>query len=144
MKKTKKKVNSIYLVAAIVFFAFLISLLTGILKIDINAATSTENVTPANYYADISTIGQSKSVILFTSSWCGPCNSMISSLKQQAKEFSSINFYELDIESFRDKANSYGVFLTPSIVVSENGKSTVTQEIAFSDIPKIVGKFVSQ
>ena len=59
-------------------------------------------------------------------------------------EFSDIKFYELDIETFRDKANSYGVVLTPSIVVTENGKKTVTQEITTSDIPKIVGKFGSQ
>lgn len=68
-----------------------------------------------------------KGVILFTSTWCGECKSLIKVYREQAQNpvYKTISFFEIDLDQSRDLANEMDVAIAPSLVfIDETGKVT--------------------
>lgn len=145
-KKRKFALKSFAIVSALGLFIVAISLATGILKIDIVASSVVKEI-PANYeklegkIAD--KIESGKNFIFFTSSWCGPCQTMSNLYKLSAQKYSDIKFIETDIEVNRELANSMSTSYAPVVLFVQDGKVIGNSEVNINEIEKIVDKYAS-
>ena len=123
------------------------SIVTGTVKVDIDAS-SISAIYPKNYTkyesGQEANVSADKSLVLFTSSWCGPCGKISSQVLTLATKYPTVQFYEMNIEDYRDDANAYGVYLTPSFVEIESSKPTLISDVSTNDVDKIISKFAAQ
>lgn len=69
--------------------------------------------------------------------WCPPCQKMAPIISELASEFKSIVFIEVNLDSFKDLANRYGVRSIPAVLLFKNG-SKITQTTGFKDKGSLV------
>ncbi len=145
-KKRKFALKSFAIVSAISLFVVAVSLATGILRIDIVASSVSKEI-PANYQKlegnIMDKIQNGKNFIFFTSSWCGPCQTMSNIYKLSAEKYSDINFYEADIEVNRELANSVSAANAPVVLFMQDGKVIGNTEVNLNEIEKTVDKYAS-
>lgn len=144
-KKKKFALKTAAAVTIVVLFFLGISIATGLLRIDIVASTISSEV-PANYHKEekIETnLMEGKHFVLFTSSWCGPCQTLSNFYKLSAKKYSNIDFIEADIEINRALANELGATLTPSVLFIQDGRVISNTEVGIDDIEKSIDKYAS-
>jgi thiol-disulfide isomerase/thioredoxin len=120
---------------------------SGTIKILIDAS-SVDNESPSNYIISDSTLEdkfETKSVLFFSSSWCGPCGTLSNQLKGLAAKYQNVQFFEVNIENNRNLANKYQAYLTPAVVlISNTTKPSVYQEVNSDDLDKVVSRFSLQ
>ena len=145
-RKRKYALKSIAIFSALGIFVVAISLATGLLKVDI-IASSLEKDLPANYEKlegkIEDKIQDGKNFVFFTSSWCGPCQTMSNLYKLSAKKYSDIKFYEADIEENRDLANSMDANTAPEVLFVQDGKVLSSNEVNINEIEKTIDKYAS-
>jgi len=145
-KKRKFALKSFAIVSALGLFAVVVSLATGILRIDIVASSVVKEI-PQNYEKlegkIVSKLESGKNFIFFTSSWCGPCQTMSNLYKLSAEKYSDINFYEADIEVNRELANNMAAANAPAVLFLQDGKVVGNSEVGINEIEKTVDKYAS-
>lgn len=124
MKRKPKKTNIKRVLTFMLILAGVITLAATSQAITISIHSETnqalEESVVANYTELLDTASfnevknSAKSVIMFTSNWCGACSRMKDQLKSLAQEFIDVKFYVADIEKFRDISNTYNVAITLS------------------------------
>ncbi len=137
--KKKDKNHIKRTITFIIIFAIGITALAGFRIIRVQVESQTDNQIleiPSNYLEisnkdtfDLIKSDDGKSVILFTSNWCGACSSMKEKLKTMAKTYSDIEFYIADIETFRNFSSNYKVAITPALVLIQDSNFNTIQEI---------------
>ncbi|MDQ6985438.1 MAG: thioredoxin family protein [Candidatus Dojkabacteria bacterium] len=75
-----------------------------------------------------------KSVVLFTSTWCGPCLHLTNILKEQAINYQNIQFFEIDIDANRELAEKLNVKITPTIVMIDATRAAYESNVGKEDI----------
>lgn len=144
-KKKKFALKTVASVTVVILFFLGISIATGLLRIDIVASTISSDI-PENYQkADkIQTdLNDGKHFVFFTSSWCGPCQTLSNFYKLSAKKYPDIDFIEADIEINRELANEFSATLTPSVLFIQEGKVVSNTEVGINDIEKNIDKYAS-
>ncbi|CEP62685.1 thioredoxin TRX2 LALA0_S06e01310g [Lachancea lanzarotensis] len=61
-------------------------------------------------------------VVDFFATWCGPCKMIAPMLEKFAAEYSSADFYKLDVDEVPEAASKNDVSAMPTIVLFKNGK----------------------
>ena len=59
-------------------------------------------------------------VILFTATWCRPCDALKPKFGELPKEHGGVVFSKMDIEKNADAARMYGVRSVPTMIVLQN------------------------
>lgn len=77
---------------------------------------------------------ESKSVVIFTASWCGPCRAVKPKIPEIAEE-NGAKAYWIDAEKNMDLALEYKVQAVPFIATFKNG--TLVESFATNNIQKI-------
>lgn len=65
-------------------------------------------------------------VIKFSASWCGPCRAYKPTFEKVSKmdEFADVEFEELDVDTYEDEAEKYGIRGVPcTVFVSSKGET---------------------
>ncbi len=149
-RKSRGSKKSLLLAFLLVTIGIVVLFLTGNLKVSTDASASVISPNPKNYQVTdlpIDKVFENKSIVFFSSSWCGPCQRLSTELKKLAEDpiNASVDFYEVNIETNRDLANKYQAYLTPAIVfASKSTKPAVYQEVNLEDLNKIVSRFALQ
>lgn len=78
--------------------------------------------------ADLQTV-YGKSIVFFTSSWCGSCKAILNTLLLAAQDYPSLKFLILDIESFRTVANETGITLPNALVFIDEVTFKIDTEV---------------
>lgn len=145
-KKRKFALKSFAILSALGLFVIAISLATGILKIDIVAYSLASEI-PENYQkldgSENGNLSEGKNFVFFTSSWCGPCQTLSNLYKLSANKYSEIRFYEADIEVNRDLANTMNTLNTPAVLFIQDGKVIGNSEVGINEIEKTIDKYAS-
>lgn len=79
-----------------------------------------------------------KTLIVFYSASCGWCTRYYPVLLEAKEKYPQITIYTLDLNSFRDIANKYGITGTPGNVI--NGKYKVSGYMPIDDLSAILDK----
>ncbi|SCU97538.1 LANO_0E16270g1_1 [Lachancea nothofagi CBS 11611] len=61
-------------------------------------------------------------VVDFFATWCGPCKMIAPMLEKFAAEYSSADFYKLDVDEVPEVAQKSEVSAMPTIVLFKSGK----------------------
>jgi len=145
-KKRKFALKSFAIFSALGIFALAISLATGLLRIDIVASSLSKEL-PANYTKlenkIANKVNEGKNFVFFTSSWCGPCQTMSNLYKLSAEKYSDISFYEGDIEVNRDLANNMQASNAPMVLFLQDGKVIGNAEVSINEMEKTIDKYAS-
>ena len=148
----KKHKNSVKRVATLVIlFAILITALAGfgIIKVDVRSGSNNleqqilpnySTITDSSKFSIINN-NTNKSLIMFTSNWCGSCLGIREELKTLALEFTEIQFYIADIENYRSNAKEYNVAITPALITLQSKTFETYQEVRHENLRKIVTDF---
>jgi thioredoxin 1 len=84
------------------------------------------------------------SLVLFSSSWCGPCMSMKNTLEFLMKDYSQTsNFFQMDIDHNFETAAELSIRSIPSVVLLKNGKvvSEIVGNVPYSTISNLIEKY---
>lgn len=145
-KKRKYALKSFAIFSALGIFALVISLATGVLKIDIVASSLSKEL-PANYTKlenkIVEKLKDGKHFVFLTSSWCGPCQTMSNLYKVAAEKYSDISFHEGDIEENREFANNMDASNAPMVLFIQDGKVIGNAEVNINEIEKTIDKYAS-
>ena len=79
-----------------------------------------------------------KTLIVFYSASCGWCTRYYPVLLEAKEKYPQITIYTLDLNSFRDIANKYGITGTPGNVI--NGKYKVSGYMPIEDLSDVLNK----
>lgn len=60
-------------------------------------------------------------LIVFSATWCRPCNLMTPILEEAEKKHSDVGFVKIDIEAEPDLADEFEVTSIPTLVLYEDG-----------------------
>ncbi|CDM67408.1 thioredoxin [Clostridium bornimense] len=84
-------------------------------------------------------------VIYFTGTSCGACEVIKKKIKEILKEYSNVNYYEVDGEKNVDIAAKYGVFSLPILLLFIEGKETIRigRNIDFLEFERSVERYNS-
>ncbi len=152
MPRTKKnKFKRAPIIALLIIAAIVLSVSVMVssntLKIKIINA-SQETVTRPVNFKELTTsastetsLSSKKTVLFFTSSWCGSCGVYISAINEDAVNYDEINFFEVNIDDNRDLANKYDVALTPSLVFIDGNSHTTVSDISLDQIKSTISRF---
>ncbi|KAI0095015.1 thioredoxin [Irpex rosettiformis] len=67
-------------------------------------------------------IGQNKVTIFdFWATWCGPCRVISPIFEKFSEQFTTIEFYKVDVDNATDISEEVGVRAMPTFVVFKNG-----------------------
>ncbi|KAG7879922.1 hypothetical protein KL905_001415 [Ogataea polymorpha] len=61
-------------------------------------------------------------VIDFFATWCGPCKMIAPMLEKFSAEYSSFDFYKVDVDELPEIASQYDVTSMPTILFLKDGK----------------------
>ena len=64
---------------------------------------------------------QSKVVIQFSASWCGPCKVLTRTIDENASAL-NIDFYKVDLDENRELSKQYKVIAVPTLILFDEGK----------------------
>ncbi|CAI2737238.1 unnamed protein product [Dicrocoelium dendriticum] len=56
-------------------------------------------------------------VIDFHAQWCGPCKTIAPDFHKLKDEFSTVDFYRIDVDGFPDAAENYKVSAMPTFIL---------------------------
>lgn len=65
---------------------------------------------------------ESKSILMFSATWCGDCRFLDPFMPEIEKKFEAWTFYYVDRDEFMELAQELDVFGIPSFVAFENGR----------------------
>lgn len=68
-------------------------------------------------------------VVDFFATWCGPCKMIAPMIEKFAAEYSTADFYKLDVDDLPEVAQKNEVSAMPTLVLFKNGK----------EVAKVVG-----
>lgn len=68
-------------------------------------------------------------VVDFFATWCGPCKMIAPMIEKFATEYSTADFYKLDVDELPEVAQKNEVSAMPTLVLYKNGK----------EVAKVVG-----
>jgi thioredoxin 1 len=71
-----------------------------------NELINSENTTLVDFYAD----------------WCGPCRMLGPVIEEIANENKNINVGKVNVDSYKELANQFGIRSIPTMIVFKNGK----------------------
>ena len=63
-----------------------------------------------------------KGLIYFSSPSCRPCKLVEPIIKKLSREFKNIHVIKVDVTKDSEKARTFGILATPSIIITDNGK----------------------
>lgn len=145
-RKNKFALKSFAIFSALGLFVLAISLATGLLKVDIVASSLSKEI-PQNYSKlegkIINKLEEGKHFVFFTSSWCGPCQTMSNLYKVSAEKYSEIKFFEADIEQNRELANNMEARNAPAVIFVQDGKVIGNAEVSINEMEKTIDKYAS-
>jgi len=61
-------------------------------------------------------------VVDFTASWCGPCKMIGPKFEAMSKEFTSVQFYKVDVDENSDTSEAEGISAMPTFKCYKKGK----------------------
>jgi thiol-disulfide isomerase/thioredoxin len=157
MTRRKRKYKRNFTLVILILFALAIfSLLsTDQLRISFandiadssNTTDSLKNLTyfnsSENLSFDKSSLTQEKTVLLFSSSWCGSCEMLRREIKDTAEKNPEIKFVELEIDGFRDLANELDVKTAPAVVFFQNDEFKTISSIDLATLSANLDFFIS-
>lgn len=73
-----------------------------------------------------------KVLVDFYADWCGPCKMLAPILEN----IDSVDILKVNVDSFPDLADKYGVMSIPTLILFENGKE-LKKEIGFKNLDEI-------
>lgn len=82
-------------------------------------------------------IKNSKVIVDFYASWCGPCKMLGGELEEVAKEDTSITIIKVDIDENEALAHEYGVMVVPTVYFYQNGE-LISRETGFMPKEKML------
>ncbi len=82
-------------------------------------------------------IKNSKVIVDFYASWCGPCKMLGGELEEVAKEDTSITIIKVDIDENEALAHKYGVMVVPTVYFYQNGE-LISRETGFMPKEKML------
>lgn len=145
-RKDRVALKSFAIFSALGLFVLFISLVTGLLKIDIVASSLSKEI-PENYSKlegkIMNKFEDGKYFVFLTSSWCGPCQTMSNLYKVSAEKYSEIKFFETDIEQNRDFANNMDAVNAPAVLFVQDGKVIGNTEVSINEMEKTIDKYAS-
>jgi thiol-disulfide isomerase/thioredoxin len=146
-KKRKSKVKGIFLTLLVVGLFSAITLASGVIKVNV-VNSDNSNVPPANFFGTSEVLTYSsiqerspKSLILFSSNWCGSCEKISVDLQKYSENNPDIAVYVLDIEQNRDLASELGAAITPTIILLDSEKTQIISEIRLEQLSNILEDF---
>ena len=149
--RKKEKNNIKRTLTFIIIFAIGITALAGLRIIRVQIESQTDNLLqeiPTNFEEisnkeafDVIKTQSGKSLILFTSNWCGACSSMKEKLLSLAKTYPEIQIYVADIETYRNYSTTYNVAITPALVLIEGTNFNTIQEIRPESLENTIEEF---
>lgn len=147
-KKRVKLKKFLILVTVIGAFTLLVSS-SGLIKVNV-VNSENSNYTSTNYVVPVAPVSleqikakSSKSLILFSSTWCGSCLMLTDHLKDLVGDTDDILSYTLDLEQNRDLAATFDVALSPSVVLIDGQKTKTIQEVRIEQLQEIFDDFVT-
>ena len=87
-------------------------------------------------------------IVEFSAGWCHPCKLLNPILEELSKEYGSISFYKVDVDSNNDVLDDYTVGAVPTMIFYGNGEklSRMTgyhkKESIVEEISKTLSKFL--
>jgi thioredoxin len=61
-------------------------------------------------------------VVDFTASWCGPCKMISPKFEAMSEEFSSVEFYKVDVDENDETAKAEGIHGLPTFKFYQDGR----------------------
>ncbi|XP_003383163.1 PREDICTED: thioredoxin-like [Amphimedon queenslandica] len=78
--------------------------------------------TQADFDEALKNAGDKVVVIDFTASWCGPCQMIGPKFEAMSQEFTSLDFYKVDVDKNDETAERQGIQAMPTFQFFKNGK----------------------
>lgn len=148
-KKKRAKVKKFLILVTVVGAFTLLVSSSGLIKVNV-VNSENSNYSATNYVVPVAPISleqikakSSKSLILFSSTWCGSCLMLTDHLKELVGDAEDILSYTLDLEQNRDLAATFNVALSPSIVLIDGQKTETIQEVRIEQLQEIFDDFVT-
>ena len=60
-------------------------------------------------------------VVDFAATWCGPCKALAPKLEAMAKQYSSVRFFKVDVDSLNNVAQMYQINAMPTVLYMRRG-----------------------
>lgn len=75
-----------------------------------------------NEFEDVVLKSDSKVLVDFYATWCGPCRMLRPILEELASDRTDTNIVSIDVDDAEELARQYGIISIPCLIVFENGK----------------------
>lgn len=77
-----------------------------------------------------------KTIMLVHASWCVPCKSLFPQFCDIEKEYTNINFYDMDVDVDPQICNEWKVMSVPTVRIMHNGNLVVSLSNTTIDVIK--------
>jgi len=74
--------------------------------------------------SNFSQVHDQQSIVKVTAAWCSACKATQPTYEKLAKEFTNVNFFEIDADKNVDLITSMGIKSLPTFVLFKGGQST--------------------
>ena len=106
--------------------------------------TELQTVSDSDFINTVHSNDNTLSVVLFGSSWCGPCLNMKNTLQSIMKDYSQASkFFEMDIDHNFESAAELSIRSIPTVVLLKNGKvvSEIVGNVPYHTISNLIEKY---